>query len=264
MDELNPERSVGDRNPEEMRRGPEEIRLEIERTRERLDSTMSALEEKLSPTQLIDEAWDKAMDRLQGSDGSNSVLSFAWRHPLPLAVVGIGLGWLAVESARARREASHPSSGASEEEGKKPLFENRGLETGGHGARGHESGGHEGPDWSSDDSDDEEPSGRLRRMGSKAASGVRLTGRKVRESVDVNPLAAGAIAFGIGLLSGLSLPPSGVENRVMGRTSDRLREQANDAGLEAAHRAKDAAKMAAQRTTDAAKSAVRDAADQML
>lgn len=223
-------------------RSPEEIRREIGETRERLDSTVSALEERLNPSQLVDKGWDW----LQHSENSKAILGFVRRHPLPLAVLGIGAGWLAIAAARSRRDADVD---IQEDRSEEILASTREVDALGEN------------DWAGGNG---EPPGRLRRMGRSAAAGVRVTGRKVRESVDVHPLAAGAIAFAAGVAGGLSLPPSRVENRLMGRTSDRVVEQTKEAGIEAARRAKDEAKRAAQKTTDAAKSAIREATDKVL
>src|SRR5690606_28580138 len=81
------------------RRSPDEIRSEIERTRSELHETVDALERRLSPGELFEELWN----RVRGSGtGAGDVVR---DHPVPLALMGLGLGWLAVEKATGGRES---------------------------------------------------------------------------------------------------------------------------------------------------------------
>ena len=79
-------------------RSSDQIRSDIDRTRAELDETFSALESKLTPGQIMEEAWasSRAAPRreLPGSSASCE------EHPLPAAVIGLGAGWLLVESSR--------------------------------------------------------------------------------------------------------------------------------------------------------------------
>lgn len=78
-------------------RRPEEIQAEIERTRSDLDHTLHAIEQRLTPGQLVDQGLHYLRD-----SGANEYLTnlraTATRDPLPLALVGVGLAWLAMSS----------------------------------------------------------------------------------------------------------------------------------------------------------------------
>lgn len=74
-------------------RSSTEIRRDIERTRAELDDTVDALERRLSPGQLVDEAWQ--LFRREGRGAGDIVRD----HPVPLALMGLGVAWLAVERA---------------------------------------------------------------------------------------------------------------------------------------------------------------------
>jgi ElaB/YqjD/DUF883 family membrane-anchored ribosome-binding protein len=80
-------------------RRPEEIQAEIERTRSDLDHTLHAIEQRLTPGQLVDQGLHYLRD-----SGANEYLTnlrtTATRDPLPLALVGVGLAWLAMSSRR--------------------------------------------------------------------------------------------------------------------------------------------------------------------
>lgn len=76
------------------RRSSAEIRREIENTREEFHETVEAIERKLSPGRLLDDA----LNRVQGGDDLLSSISHvATRNPVPVALMGLGLAWLAVE-----------------------------------------------------------------------------------------------------------------------------------------------------------------------
>ncbi|HKH44280.1 MAG TPA: DUF3618 domain-containing protein [Thermoanaerobaculia bacterium] len=75
-----------------------ELRSEIERTRAEMDSTFDALERKMTPGQILEEAWH--LTRGGTSAGASKIWQIAREHPLPATVIGLGLGWLLVESSR--------------------------------------------------------------------------------------------------------------------------------------------------------------------
>lgn len=69
---------------------------------------------------------------------------------------------------------------------------------------------------------------------------------------DENPMAAGAVAFAIGMIGGLALPKTETEDRLMGRGADRVKGRLGDAG----HAALEKGKRVASETYEAAKSSV--------
>lgn len=74
-------------------RSSTEIRRDIERTRAEMDETVDALERRLSPGQMVDEAWQ--MFKRDGRGAGDIVRD----HPVPLALMGLGVAWLAIERA---------------------------------------------------------------------------------------------------------------------------------------------------------------------
>ncbi|PWR08879.1 DUF3618 domain-containing protein [Micromonospora acroterricola] len=97
---------------------------------------------------------------------------------------------------------------------------------------------------------------------------ARSLGRQSREQAQGNPLAAGVVAFGVGLLAASLLPPSGRERQLAGRArgmvsehSDQLREQASQMGHQMQDNLREPAQQAAQSVRSTAAqgaSAVRD------
>ncbi|HLJ62673.1 MAG TPA: DUF3618 domain-containing protein [Stellaceae bacterium] len=87
-------------------RTPEEIEDEILETRARLDAIITALERKLSPRQLMERGVDMLKENM-GAKGAEAEEDFrvmladlARRNPLPLALIGVGVGWLLLGSGR--------------------------------------------------------------------------------------------------------------------------------------------------------------------
>ena len=76
----------------------DEIRANIERTRAEMDHTFDALDEKLTPAQLLQEAWHYTKGG--SAAGANKLWQLAREHPLPATLIGVGIGWMFVERAR--------------------------------------------------------------------------------------------------------------------------------------------------------------------
>ncbi|HYG62432.1 MAG TPA: DUF3618 domain-containing protein [Thermoanaerobaculia bacterium] len=76
----------------------EQIRAEIERTRADMDETFDALEAKLTPGQLLGEVW--SLTKGGSTAGASKLWRVAKEYPMPSAVIGLGLGWLLLESSR--------------------------------------------------------------------------------------------------------------------------------------------------------------------
>lgn len=74
-------------------RSSEEIRRDIERTREQMDEKADALEQKLSPGEILDDLWN----RVRRGNTASGLGDMFRDHPVPIALMALGLGWLAIE-----------------------------------------------------------------------------------------------------------------------------------------------------------------------
>jgi hypothetical protein len=74
---------------------------------------------------------------------------------------------------------------------------------------------------------------------------------RVSRAMDDHPLAVGVLALAAGAALALLLPSSRVEDRYLGRTRDRLLDEARDLGHDALARAEEIAGAAAEAATDA-------------
>jgi gas vesicle protein len=79
------------------------IERDLEHTRARLDSTLDALQQKLSPGQMVDEA----MNWFREGNGAEFGRNFGRNvrdNPIPVALIGIGVGWLLIGGGRRGRD----------------------------------------------------------------------------------------------------------------------------------------------------------------
>lgn len=75
------------------------IEQDLARTRERMDGRLDALQEKMSPTQLLNDAFSYFRGG-QGADFASDLISRAKANPLPAALIGAGVVWLIASSSR--------------------------------------------------------------------------------------------------------------------------------------------------------------------
>ena len=94
---------MADREGYEGQRSSAEIRREIERTRSQMDETVERIGEKLSAARILDEMWS----RVRTGDGAAMLGEAIRDHPKPFALMGLGIGMLAVEQARGRENGRH-------------------------------------------------------------------------------------------------------------------------------------------------------------
>jgi len=131
----------------------------------------------------------------------SSVVAFVRENPVPLSLIGLGLGLLVWNSRRNARNRRGPDPSVV---GRSAVYE--GLD----GDDGHSSTGRP-----------------LQQVGERLRDGARKT-------FEEQPLALGALALGAGLAIGLTIPATESENQLVGEYRDRLFGSAKPraAGLE--------------------------------
>jgi ElaB/YqjD/DUF883 family membrane-anchored ribosome-binding protein len=212
----------------------EELRVEAEIQRERVAQDLSTLSRKVSPEnvkleakQAVKQAGQSAAASVrEGVDGmtqasrriGSGALDVVRDNPVPVAMIGLGLGMLLYSSRR--RDGHEPSR-----IGMRPASGMRGLSSNlKHAAieRRDEVRGHVG-EWSE-----------------AATDYTRHVGRRAASFYEENPLAVAAATFTAGAALGLMLPGTRTEDAVLGKPRDALREKVRDyaeKGLDAAHEA---------------------------
>lgn len=213
----------------------EAIRSEINTTRHRMDETIDALGRRLKGRHLVDEALH--LFRKQQENGNmtklthkisesadtayHSVVDTIKAHPVPVALVGAGVGWLIYERSRSHANTSDISAYRvrpyDDDFSPGPLSGEHSSSAGLYGeeaAYGHSSS-------SSVKEKASEAMGQLQdkacqvrdRLAGTTAQAKEQTLRfyekskqSVSEAVDHHPLQSGLVCLAVGLLAGLLIP----------------------------------------------------------
>jgi hypothetical protein len=240
-----------------------EVEREVEATRGQIDQTVEALKEKMQPKELFEEA-----TRMMGST-SNKVLTTvveqAKENPIPIALIGAGIAWLALSQTRSRSGYSSYGTpyqtyeGYEEREGlgaKLKSKADRALETAREKldaaraqAAGRLSQAKDGIGSARTTAAERagEARGKIAGLTGAAQERASALGRQAQaryeETLQTEPLILAALGVAVGAAIGASLPASRVENRYIGPTRDKLVGK----GKELAQTSIDEAKTVAQR-----------------
>jgi Protein of unknown function (DUF3618) len=87
--------------------GLEEIERDLSGTRARLGVTLEALRRELSPGRVAERAVSRAKGSGVGEFGRN-LAGTVRGHPVPVALLGLGLAWLVLSDRRGRDERRLP------------------------------------------------------------------------------------------------------------------------------------------------------------
>lgn len=213
-------------------RDPSEVERDLDATRARLGSTIDALQQKLSPGQILDQTL--AYVRSNGPSRFGHNLAHAVQeNPLPVTLVGLGLGWLALAGRAGPYDAS----------------------AGPGYAQAAASGLHEqAARWrESASSATEAASERMSAAGHAVASAGRgvqeraqMTSQRVSDigtrtvaALQEQPLLLAAAGISLGALLAALLPVSRQEEELAGRIEDAVRERAPEAADKAARYARE-------------------------
>lgn len=283
---------------QEDNRRPEEIENDIERTRAEVSSTIDAIQSRLTPGQMMDQAFAYARTSLPADFGAN--LGNTIRdNPVPVALIGVGIGWLMMQGqnsdgrARARRQAAayerelYASGGFSDTDsgesvgGKMRNMASRAGEKGRELKDQASETGHNLMDKASEigqriSGSASSVADRARGMTqqtrervSGAADSAREFGHRsqqqyyqakdsISQMMDEQPLIVGALWLAIGTLVGALLPGTRREDELMGGPRDRLLDSAKETAREKAGTFKESAQRVAQTAEREVKSAVND------
>jgi Protein of unknown function (DUF3618) len=243
------------------------IRAEIDRTRAEMDATVDAIGDKLTPGELLQEAWEI----FRGGSGSPAgpLVRMAQQHPLPAALIGLGFGLMLYQSSLGERRSSvsHRPRDASDWYGDRSrvgdLSERPSEETGPFAAAAHgvagaarardtaESAVHKAGELAGQAGDTaSDLAGAVKdqaaELGARMGSGMRKAQAGFWRTLDQQPFKAGIATLAIGVLAGLAAPASRKEDELMGDTRDQLLDQAMDLGREALEKGKQVAMAAAE------------------
>lgn len=254
---------------------PEQIRGQIEETRNEMSETIHALEEKLSLSNISDqvseqisekasEMFETAKDTVYdatikkyeaiikkaekfmkkaGKEISKSnIFKTAQDNPIPLILIGAGIGWLVYESSNSKKSAKRDySDGGSYNYGNSAgQFDKSNVKS-----AQKKIGGAVGDayDSVSDAAGNAyESAGDLtkqsyKKVGEFGSQAVDQYNRQIEE----NPLAIGAVALAVGAAVGFSIPSTRYEGELMGETKQNLVQKVQDTAGGLIDKAKDVA-----------------------
>lgn len=252
----------------------EQIRADIEDTRAEMTQTINEIQERLSPENIVGQVKEtvreatigkveRVMDRVGGTiaeatepareamgragtalkETGRSVGDQVWRNPIPVALIGLGLGMLMVrqfgrkgnghdyETPRTSPGTRHLSGGAAR------------YGTNQYGSTRY--GSTEGTmDQVKETASDlvNRSSTALSDLGTKARDNASALGTRFGRVLRENPLAVGAVAVAAGTAVGLALPSTRLENEYIGETSEMLVDKAQEVARGAIDKVQDAAK----------------------
>jgi ElaB/YqjD/DUF883 family membrane-anchored ribosome-binding protein len=250
-------------------KSPEEIEREIEQTRSRLSRDIDELGNKLSPSNLKEEAKTAIKDAAQGAVSnvgeharrtSSRLVEVIRENPLPVIAVGAGVTWLLTQRSRSDvsgdRMARYAYTGPERRQG-------RNWQSG-SGVSGKVGGAVSGVKESVSEAAGgvAERAGELKeqagqRIGELSGEARRQTQRiktNLEHAAEENPLAIGIGAAIVGLAIGLLLPGTQREDEIMGSARDQLVDRAG----ETMERAKDAAVEAGREVKETVKAEIEE------
>lgn len=248
-----------------MNRSPEQIQRDIQRTQSEIGETLEAIKRRLSPEEIMSQA--TAYLRAGPGEFGRNLGRTIRDNPVPVALIGVGIGWLMFGGSR--RSSRTISASSIEGEASSGEWE---VKSGSHlperlrhaldrsrskaaearervrsaGERMREAG-HAGSE-------------RLSSLGHDLRSGGRRVGEygqrmwhELEEQWYEHPLVMGALAFGIGAAVAVALPSTRREEELVGGPARDLMERARETGAEYYERAKEVARTATQAGMDAAR-----------
>jgi len=248
-------------------KSPEDIEREIEQTRSRLSRDIDELGNKLSPSNLKEEAKTAIKDAAQGAVSnvgeqarrtSSRLVEVIRENPLPVIAVGAGVTWLLTQRSRSDvsgdRMARYSYTGPERRQG-------RSWQSG-SGVSGKVSGAVSGMKDSVSEaaggvadraSELKERAGeRIDEISGQARWQTQRIKTNLEHAAEENPLALAIGAAVVGLALGLLLPGTQREDEIMGSARDQLVDRAE----ETIERAKDAAVEAGQQVKETVKSEI--------
>ena len=257
MDEGTNQISAADQNTEQ-------LRADIEDTRADMTQTINEIQERLSPEHLMGQVKEtvreatigkveKVMERVgetisgvtepalevAGRAGSaikeagSSVGNSVWRNPIPMALIGLGVGMLVMRNFRGQR---YTSTRPKPSQVPKYALGNQGemRQTQGGGTLDHMR------ETASDLANRSTQA--LSDLGTKAKNTASTVGTRFEQVLHDNPLAIGAVAVAAGTTVGILLPTTRFESEYIGETGERLVDRVEDVARGALDKVQDAAR----------------------
>lgn len=218
----------------------EQLERETEQTRAEIADTLDELRARMTPGHILDQLTDR-MNAGATAAFARNLRDQAVNNPLPVALLGTGLAWLMVAGRR--------SSGGGDRGGQEAVNEVA------EGAATETTA--EATDAIRD------KAGAMAETMQRTGAATKAAGQRTLQSgstlIDFcreQPLVLAGVGIAMGAIIGALLPATAAENRLMGETSDRVKERARDLASQqheaAGETAAKSAEQAAEPTFDTA------------
>ncbi len=250
----------------------DELRAEAAETRQRVSQDVEALAYKVSPQNLKEEAKQSVRDaghravenvKHSADEAVSMTRGFASdfnraarENPIPTAMIGLGIGWLAYAAfnRRSPRRTAPVIRGRYGYEvgptGLRSNAERYGSQLRGKAEHYQEQLSHMAEQGR------EKTSAMARDVSDMAERRARQAARRASSTYEENPLLVGALTMGAGLAIGVMLPHTAVEDRLIGEYREELFDRVKDGAQHAVEHGKTAIADAA---AQAAKTATKEA-----
>ena len=254
---------VASESSDDIGENTEQIRADIEDTRAEMSQTINEIQERLSPEHLMGQVKETVREATIGKvervmntvvdatepareavgragtaikETGMSVADSMWKNPIPVALIGLGLGMLVMRSYR--------GNGGDYQTGQTTPRRRQNLGSGQkqYGTQyGTTSTGslNQMKETASDLAD--RSTAALSDLGTKAKDSVSTAGTWFQQTLRENPLAIGAVAVAAGTAVGLALPSTRLESEYVGEASEKLVDKAQEVARDAIHKVQSAA-----------------------
>ncbi len=256
-------------------RSSREIRSEIDRTRSDMDETFAALDAKMTPKEIGLELW--SLFKGGSSTGAGKLWKVAREHPMPAAVVGLGLGWLLVDTSRKSdgydgrydggKQGDYRGYGGSayrqgyagdfetgESSGVLSAAKDKLMDVADSTKEALSSASDrvsDAADWTKEHASDlghqvsdkasalsHQARDRASALGTQAKQQAKRARLGFWQTMEENPLMVGAAVLAVGVVTGLLIPSTDKEDELMGETRDHLLDGAKEVGQQALDKGK--------------------------
>jgi len=227
-------------------RKPEEIESDIKQHRERLDETLGEMEERFSPQQLVNNAFDYV--RHGGANEFAANLSETIkRNPAPFLVTSVGLGWLIWSQRTSNKRPQFGSTASRDFGGHRPATSANvsmsGTSHGGSHGQGRVGAAKEKAQHMSDSIKDrthgmasgmQGRTSRVRASSREAMHGMsdraKSASQQTAQFIQEHPIMAAALGIAAGAAIGGLLPTTRTEDERMGAIRDKALDRAAEEG----------------------------------
>ena len=250
--------SVASESSDDYDENTEQIRAEIEDTRAEMSQTINEIQERLSPEHLmgqvkttvreatigkVERVMDKVGETIGGvaeparevmdragtaiKETGRTVGNSVWRNPIPVALIGLGVGMLVMRRYRVGNGYDYETRRTTPRYRRPNTLGQMQNETSGSTV-GSTTGSTLGQVRETASDLATRSTEALSGLGTRAKDTASTLGTRFGQVLRENPLAVGAVAVAAGTAVGLVLPSTRFESEYIGEASERLVDRAED------------------------------------